>query len=142
MAKGSPRQRHTPHLAKQARSVPASSLSETPEWSFREVDLGGPWCFGKMTGDDVRMLLGRLREFETMRWHEIEGRDHHSIKCNSIISDAQRRLGEIGKDDEDSLFSFAIAGKPRLWGIRRGRAFCLLWWDPEHAVKPAPLKHT
>jgi len=60
----------------------------------------------------------------------------------SIIKDAQKRLEELKLDDVDQLYSLRLNGRERLWGIRSNDKFSILWWDPEHQICPAPLKHT
>ncbi len=128
---------------KKARSVDTGSTQDlSPYWSFQEVDCGGPWSFRKVEGTAASNLVDKLREFQRMTWTEIEGTQHHSIQCSSIKSEAQRRLYDIGKGAEDTLFSFGLGGRLRLWGIRRGRVFCILWWDPKHQIYPSPKKHT
>jgi len=43
---------------------------------------------------------------------------------------------------KQALFSFAIDGRRRVWGIRREHVLCLLWWDPNHQVCPSQKKAT
>ncbi len=105
------------------------------------MDNDGPWCFYRDGVDGIRFALVGLRPFETMTWAEIEGRRDHFIKRDSIIRDAQRRLEEIGKDDQDDLFSLHLGGEPRVWGIREGTVLRLLWWDPKHEICPSRPRH-
>ena len=78
-----------------------------------------------------------------MTWQEIlESRQHHPIEINRLCPAAQRRLAEISQDDIDDLISLRLGGRERIWGIRDGATLKLLWWDPDHQVCPATLKHT
>jgi len=45
-------------------------------------------------------------------------------------------------DSVDMLYSLRVNGKIRIICIRYGDSARLLWFDPEHKVAPAKLKHT
>ena len=65
------------------------------------------------------------------------------IPVSRIVTSAQKRLAELGHDHEDSLASFHINGKQRLWAIRRSEnQFFLLCWDPKHEICPSHKRHT
>jgi hypothetical protein len=113
-----------------------------PVWRIGRIDAGGPWCPHEMTADDFGALLKRLKDFETMTWPEIERGGSHFIGTESLIAEAQKRLADLHLDDFEQLFSLRLHGKPRLWGLRFGSIFSALWWDAEHAICPAPKKHT
>lgn len=113
----------------------------TPSWRFSTVDRDGPFAWP--IGTQVELgILQRLREFDTMRWPEIEGPDHHAIAVSKLSKIARDRLSAIKQDDLDEVFSFHFAGRPRIIGIRDRNAVKLLWWDPEHQVCPSIKKHT
>lgn len=114
---------------------------DTPSWRFSTVDKGGP--FPWPVGTEVELdILQKLRQFDTMRWKEIEGPDHHAIERHKLSKDAKDRLTQIKQDDVDEIFSFHFSGKPRIIGIRDRNVVRLLWWDPEHGVCPSVKKHT
>ncbi len=89
-----------------------------------------------------------MRYFESTTWAQLEGEVHHMIPdhmipVSRIIKSAQKRLEDLGHDDENSLASFHINGQQRLWAIRRSKnQFYLLWWDPDHEICPSRRKHT
>ncbi len=87
-------------------------------------------------------IFQRIRDFETMTWHEIRRTGSHAIPVSEICPDARRCLEEIGLGDTDELFSLRLTGKQRLWGIRDREILRILWWDPEHHVCPSAKKHT
>ncbi|MBE3069939.1 MAG: hypothetical protein IMZ55_05305 [Acidobacteria bacterium] len=60
----------------------------------------------------------------------------------NLIHEAQRRLVEIKVDDRDELLRLRFGGTQRLWGVRAGRFFLALWWDPQHTICPSNLRHT
>lgn len=93
-----------------------------------------------MSEDEFKEVLSKLRAFETMTWPEIERAGSHYVECSRLIKDAQVRLAELHLDDFDQLFSLRLQGKPRMWGLRIGNVFSVLWWDPEHAICPSIKK--
>lgn len=129
-------------VGKSPRSGDASVLSERPLWSFRKVDHGGPWCWSHLGGGQLRSVLERLGNFESMPWRDIEGEDSHFIDVDSLIPSAKKRLAELGFDDVERLFSLRIQGKPRAWGLRDGHVLVFLWWDPEHQICTSNKKGT
>ena len=81
----------------------------------------------------------RLKEFEQKTWGTIlkkEGKRNHEIEISKVCRQAQNRLSTLKHTDIEKLVSLRITKKQRLWGIRNGRIFQVLWWDPEHTVYP------
>jgi hypothetical protein len=113
-----------------------------PLWAFRIVDLGGPWCWSALGGEELHAVLQRLKEVESMTWQAIAGTGSHAIDVSSLAKAARDRLVEIQQDDVDQVYSLRCTGRRRIFGIREGGVLRILWWDPEHQVCPAPLKHT
>lgn len=118
-----------------------------PRFTFAKIDLDGPWsCLGCEPGH-LDLLLRKLRDFESMTWHELHRPGAHStatpIPVDSLPAPAQRRLVEIGMDDIDGLEELHLGGLPRLWGIRAADGwFVFLWWDATHNVCPSRKTHT
>ena len=107
------------------------------------MDIDGQWCFFREGIEKLRYVIVKLRDFETMTWAEIKVRTgSHSIDVGDIIPDAWNRLVEIGRDQEDTIFSLRLSGQERVLGIRRDAILHLLWWDPEHRVCESHLTHT
>lgn len=115
------------------RSIHASN----PRWSFARVDGQGKWGWHQLDTQHVVDMLKRLAAFETMTWGEIERTPScGSIEVSAVCSEAQARLRAIGMDQVDALFKLRITQARRVWGVRRGTTFLVLWWDPEHSVYP------
>ena len=76
------------------------------------------------------------------------GNNHHPINVEDLSKIAQKRLENIHKDDlVESIFSFRVDGTTRVYGIRDGRVFNVLWFDPWHgdakkAVCPSKKRKT
>jgi RPA family protein len=93
------------------------------------------------------LLLGtivpKLHDYESMTWAEVDGPTGcHFVELGDLVPDAQARLRELEKDEQDRLFSVRITGKLRIWGIRDLAILRVLWCDQEHEVCPAPKKNT
>jgi hypothetical protein len=125
---------------------PSDTNKLKPVWSIVIFDRDGPWGKCKFTDNEHLWmeLFPKLRDYERMTWGEIyKDKDkNHSVLFGSLVKEARDRLTELKLDDINELFRFRLSGKGRVWGIREGRVFKLLWWDPEHFVCPSILKHT
>jgi len=121
-----------------------STGSLTVHWSFRNFDR--QFRVNRKDGaeDGFCDVASHMKAFEGKTWAEIErDRKHdHPVPCAHLVREAQNRLQEIKLDDLDELWRFRFSGERRIWGIRDGRLFRVLWWDPEHQICPSPLKHT
>jgi hypothetical protein len=106
------------------------------------MDLDGPWHWN-LSAATLREIHAKLSSFETMTWGAISGHRHHYLATTSVCKKAMNRLQQLKQDDAaDLLFSFALSGRNRLVGIRAGREFRILWWDPGHEVSPWQKPHT
>jgi hypothetical protein len=114
-----------------------------PVWRVGRIDFGGPWCPQKsMPEADLLDVIDRLRGLESMTWDQIGATGSHFVEVWKLIKEAKERLQELKIDDIDELYSLRFTNLMRLWGIREGRVFSALWWDPEHKICPSPKKHT
>jgi hypothetical protein len=120
---------------------PEDANKQTPVWSVSKFDHDGIWGKDKF-GDHTIIwdeLLPKLSSYETMTWNDIyrnKKRDH-SVEVWKLIKEARDRLAELKLDETEELFRFRLSGTGRLWGIRNGRVFILLWWDPDHEICPS-----
>jgi len=136
-------------MGKNSKRVPASAIARGkeksvrskelptdshPSWRFSTVDKNGPFAWPIGTKDELK-IVGKLHNFDSMKWSDIEGRDHHILSADSISKDAIERLQEIRRDDDiDSIFSFHLGGQKRIICIRDRNVAKLLWFDPGHKV--------
>jgi hypothetical protein len=112
-------------------------------WRFSGCDKGGPFSWAALDhGAPFREVIERLQEFETKQWAEIINTGSHPVEIHKCEKPAKDRLAEIKQDDLDELMSFRISGTKRVWCIKDGNIMRVLWWDPDHQVCPAHLKHT
>ncbi|MBF0131952.1 MAG: hypothetical protein HQL75_05125 [Magnetococcales bacterium] len=140
-----PRQKTHPDRKKSSRSA-CSDCREwvdfSPSWVISTLDMDGPFGWNRLEKEVFDNIIRKLQNFESMTWGEIEGRRHHSIGKDTLSRKAQKRLEEIHMDDVDEVFSLAMGGIERIFGIRERNIFKILWWDPDHQVCPSSKKHT
>ena len=123
------------------KGFPDNKDLETVVWQFGIADLEGAWGWKTTAGRDWwKVILPKLKEFETMTWGEImsaaggrkEGNNHHPVEVKKLTQQARSRLAEIQQDDISELFSLRLGSKKRIYGIRDRRTLKLLWYDPYH----------
>lgn len=108
-----------------------------PVWSIQGLDRDGPWGWEKISKTELLEVVDRLRHLETMTWSEISKvRSCGYIPISKLCSRAQEHLIEAKKDDADFLYKIRVNTRARIWGVRQGQKFLILWWDPEHTVYP------
>ena len=76
----------------------------------------------------------KLKEFERWNWSDFGRSKNHYIPVDVLSKEAQQRLCEIEQDDIDGLFELRISKQERIFGIKDGLVFRVLWWDPKHTV--------
>lgn len=93
---------------------------------------------------DAEALLNRLRNWETMTWHQIlgQGPRNHLVPVDRCSKQARDRLRHLERDDVDELLSMVVNSRARVWSILTDRVCYFLWWDPDHQVCPSKKKHT
>jgi len=114
------------------------------QYADRQYD--GEWSWP--TGDEAQVVLDAMIEFSKSTWAELVTQQtgpphkrrpkHHSEGLGALCKEAQERLSELHLDEvvEEELFRFRLTGTGRLWGIKIGHVFYVLWWDRDHKVRP------
>lgn len=124
------------------RSLPFRDNDDKISWQFSTMDMTGPFKFCHIRPQTWGKILDRLKHLDARTWAEVIGERDHPIAVEILSPKAKKRLQEIQRDDIDAVFSFHLEGEPRIVGVRVNNVFQVLWWDPNHEVCPAPLKHT
>lgn len=139
-----PTSKYRPKPSKVPTSEPVSTSRDTVHWSFALFDGSIEWHTHGYKEETFRQVAEHMRGYEGMTWGEIENKrkHNHPVPVGGLIPRAQARLREINQDDIDELWRFRFGGQLRIWGIRDGRLFKVLWWDPQHAICPSAKKHT
>jgi hypothetical protein len=123
---------------------PESWETSTIAWHFSRLDDGhSHWGWSRLKPWQWKRILRDLKAFEGLTWAQLKeqsggrktGTNHHSLPVETLASDAQKRLIDLGLDDCSSIFSLRLENTLRLYGIRDGRVLKLLWYDEHHGKK-------
>lgn len=124
---------------------PESFDQMKPSWRLGWLDKDGRWGWDSISKADLWDHIHRkLVQFETMTWAEIKKnkKNNHSILVKDLVQEAQDYLLNQKLDDYDKVFSLRLSSKKRIFGIRKKAIFNVLWYDLDHAICPAHLRHT
>ena len=113
-------------------------------WRIKHVDFTGDWGWENVPARTLlSTIINKLHEFETMNWGDITKVAHsHPMPVAKIDSKAKAQLRETKFPEAETLHQLNFGGKKRVWGIRDGIIFHVLWWDPDHTVYQVAKKHT
>jgi hypothetical protein len=133
---------------------PNSYLGEKVTFIFHSFDVDGPWGLCAFGDCDWREVSKKIESLQGMMWREVlaadgavkNGNNNHAIEVHKLSKAAQGRLNDI-ELSEDSLFSFHLTGRLRIYGVRDRKVCRLLWTDPWHndpdrAVCVSQKRHT
>ena len=142
-----PQHRIEPQLRKRAKHQPLppdETENQTIQWSFKFFDNDVKWHDDHYKETRFGEIAKKMQSYERMTWAEIrrDGVRDHAVRLDKLVIKAQKRLQRLKLDEWDFLWRLRFTGKQRLWGIKTGRIFLVLWWDPQHKVCPSRLKNT
>lgn len=111
-------------------------------WRFGDADRNGTWAWSaeNISEREAHEILAFAAEMDKLTWAVCSQgwRPHRKrIDAADVCHEAQERLRAIRRDDVDHLEEFHMSGPERIWGIRAGHVFHVLWWDPGHTVYPS-----
>lgn len=112
-------------------------------WNFNLMDDDNqfPWycSFKRLTKYRNALLQFETKNFETIFKEDTSNHDWDNVeKINIKI---RRRAQELNIE-LDSLCQLALSNKVRVFGIRNGNIFSIIWLDPEHSVYKTEKKNT
>jgi hypothetical protein len=131
--------------------APISTSETLIEFRYDTVDevvlkekVGCAWA---LLDDFIKKCV---HDFASMTWSEVERakKGNHDIPIEKIDRYYRDRLKDLIDSEvvklvhPEKLFGFRLEGKKRIYGIRIGARFHVIWFDPEHDVVPSKLKHT
>jgi len=144
-----PKKRTNPTLTKRRKETiakqfdPGSFFGRSISWRYCFMDTLKWSAVGQL--DELRK---KLVSYERMTWAEIdgasksaEGSKNHFVDVENLCKEAQKRLEALHLH-YNQLYSIALTGRQRLYGIVDEGVFNILWYDPEHEVYPVTKKHT
>lgn len=121
-----------------AKDVPNNHLQ--PEFKACKMDMDGKWGWSGFSSYHLREFLNKLFDCQKLTWQDLYYNGSHRILVSQIVPEARKRLQNLLLDEWEELYSLRLAGKQRVWGLKEGRIFWLLWWDPEHEICPSLKK--
>jgi hypothetical protein len=130
---------------KPSRAVSVDFFTMKPAWRVSMLEMCDPFGWHLIVKEKVAEIRNKLGEFEKLTWREIlvdQSNRNHAIQVDQLTKEARIRLAELGQDDVDEVISLRLSSRERVFGIKHVEALMLLWWDPDHRVCPAQLKHT
>lgn len=128
---------------RQVTSIEPSTDRQTLVWSFDKVDRNDQFRFSCDRQDMQHdQLLNHIIQFSGRTWADIKQdthdeknkSKHHELDFDSLSKSAQARV--LAMHIEDDIFSLALTNKLRIIGVRDGRVFRAIWFDPEHEFCP------
>jgi len=132
---------YKPETGKRPKLSPVfEKEDDTVIFSFLWFDHSTQWETGKQKNlHNFWELAGKLKSFEERSWRHIAGNQDrdHSIPLSRLVPQAQELAVAKNIDDYDEIWSFHLTGTQRLWGVKHGRRFMIIWWDPEHQICPS-----
>jgi hypothetical protein len=137
----------TARTDKQPKALEATSYHGLhPSWRLGRIQMQHPYGCQELKPEEWERLRGSLGEFEKRTWEDIlvkSKKQNHNVEIETLSKKAQNRLKELFKPlDFDQLLSLRLSGTERIWGVLDRGVVTLLWWDPNHEVRPSELKNT
>lgn len=117
---------------------------ERPSWSF----VVGSRDFYRIpeSGDDLAEIITHLRSFEGMTIREMLNNRctsnsmllacYNIDECRAIMLPKAIEYLDKFHEDTEEVYRFRLGNKKRLFALRQGSVFALLWWDPKHEIYP------
>lgn len=143
------------HTAFGARPRAPKNAQITPEdtsynhiyacWRIKQIQLVDPYGWHALNPGQVEYVRNKLSEFEAKNWNQIfvdEKKRNHPIQVADFDCPEARQWMRRNLPDEDTLWTLRLSGPERVWGIFRGGAFHLLFWDPQHRIKVTDKRGT
>lgn len=139
----------TPKIGNEPESYDRHKIS----WQFGKLDISHErWGWHNFSHQHFWDTFTQrdLKHIESMTWAELRsatggrarGTNHHAISVDDLCREAQEQLEVLNLDDQDQVFSIRLTGTTRVVGIRAGSAFQVLWYDENHEICPAGMRHS
>jgi len=129
---------------KRVVSLSHSTNGETMILRFDMLDRDGLFAFDLDRRDfQHREVFEKLIQYSNMTWNQITSQTHdqkgkhHMLNANGLSGEARERVrAKHYEEYSDSIFSLALQNRLRVIGIRIGREFHVVWYDPNHEFYP------
>ena len=154
MVKKLPRNVEIPDLRKIPRHTKIDTYKESLfTWSHLNADQAGEWSWGEKrewTDDEFSDDISKhLNSLIGNTWLEVENQTfngarqkrkkiHTYQRVDTIVPEAINRWMELEPFNEyETSFKCHIRGRVRVWGIREGSTYYLVWFERYHLICPA-----
>jgi len=117
---------------------------EKPIWSFDNVDNDGVFRFS-IDKIDSNLIIDKILSLSKMTWFDIKKATHddgksknHELDYEGISSEGKNRIiaKKLTDEDREAIFSLAFTNKVRVIGLKKGKIFYVIWYDPKHDFYP------
>jgi hypothetical protein len=123
--------------------VPASTQHLPVVLSFKHFGEGGVFCLSRCDQDEVRMVMSCFRRMTTMSWTDLiaTGGKHpqakHGLHCTKYEDAALTGVSRpVQIDPALPMLGVRASEAFRVFGVRSGQIFFVLWFDRTHAICP------
>jgi hypothetical protein len=108
-------------------------------WRFSAADNEGDFAWANVGETRLKEVHDRLCEWEAMDMASLLECRNCYTDLSKLSSTARKRLEAIQRDDAESLYSYRVTKKARLWCMDAPDegVMYVLWWDPNHLVYPS-----
>lgn len=144
-----PKDDNTPRTTEDPKSIMEMPFSfdcesiadREDEWSWKQQRDWVSYFKSERKPCDVTICLNSLAG---LKWSEVTSqttggkkrrKKNHSQAYSSICPEARKRWKDIERPEEE-LFRVRYGGAGRIWGVRTGSLFSVVWWDPHHKIYP------
>ncbi|MFC1967216.1 hypothetical protein ACFLV2_01025 [Chloroflexota bacterium] len=131
----------TPPQETKKPRIPLETWAQQPfRWKVSDnyIDMKHEeWGWGDVPIEDFFEILKKsLHKYEEMSWKDVLDRKNcHPLPLYKAVPKAKERFCEICSD-VDTLHQVDFSELGRVWGVKKGQYFQLVWHDPNHTVCP------
>lgn len=112
--------------------VPTEQPSPKVNISFEYIKAGDTLCLSRCDSEDVKRVADCLRKMCSLTWLGLSSSDGLRYK---EIPDTSLRFDRPDHVDKALPFTeVRFSQKGRVWGVRSGGSFHVVWFDPNHEV--------
>ena len=133
-----------PNPLKRPAPTPIETNGACLVFGLQFLDSHSPWALHHADANHIALIAEKCKSFESMTPEEVFATHTGNKFCgfDSFCQEAYDRLHKLELDDYGGLWELRLGGTQRLWGLRSGHIFYVVWWDPEHLVCPSVLRNT
>jgi len=110
--------------------------------SYRHYDPGGQYCLSNCTRDEIREYKDCVRMLTQLTWNQVllqSGKGQHKAGlAYTPYRDSDLKGASRPATVSPQLQISAVRGsqKMRLFGVRQGTVYYILWYDRTHSIVP------